>query len=112
MNKKISNLSTEDMIYLIVTQTIYSREEATEKLILSNYDYIKVIREYMGIPEKKVETKVKSINQEVYKQIRTNLDISMKEYRDAHPIDIEQVIQNFTESDEREKTKQTNKLNN
>ena len=48
-------------------------------LIEYNGDHISVIKKYMGV-EKKVEKPIKSINQEIYKQIRTQLDTSMKEY--------------------------------
>jgi hypothetical protein len=65
---------------------------------------MKVIREYMGIPDKKTQ-KVKSVNQEIFKQIRTTLDSSMKEYREKNPIDINQIIDNFNESDKRELNK-------
>jgi hypothetical protein len=57
----------------------------------------------MGIPEKKEENKVKSVNQEIYRQLRTKLDSSMKEYREKNPINMEQIVENFKESDEREK---------
>jgi hypothetical protein len=46
---------------------------------------------------------MKSVNQEIYRQIRTNLDRSMQEYRTKNPINMEQVITNFQESEEREK---------
>ena len=55
----------------------------------------------MGIPDKKAN-KVKSVNQEIFRQIRTTLDSSMKVYREKNPIDINQIIDNFNESDERE----------
>jgi len=69
---------------------------------------MKVIRDYMGIPEKK-ETKMKSINQEIYKQIRHNLDATMKEYREKNPINLDQVRTNFQESDSKEKVKDNKK---
>jgi hypothetical protein len=59
----------------------------------------------MGIPDVKVVPKVKSVNQEIYKQIRHNLDSSMRNYREKHPINVAQVITNLQESDEREKDK-------
>ena len=59
----------------------------------------------MNIPEKNKEQKVKSVNQEIFKQIRINLDNSMKAYREKNPINMEQVIDNFNESDERKKNK-------
>ena len=42
---------------------------------------------------------------EIYKQIRYKLDASMKEYRDNNPIDINHVVENFKESDEKLKQK-------
>ena len=53
----------------------------------------------------KVNTQIKSVNQEIYKQIRHSLDQTMKEYRDKNPINIDQVKTNLQESEEREKDK-------
>lgn len=108
MSDKISILSDdaiEQLVQKITSQTNYTREHAKEKLILFNYDYMRVIRDYMGLSEMKKETKVKSINQEIFRQIRTELDSSMKTYRDKNPINIDQIVENFNESDEREKNK-------
>jgi hypothetical protein len=108
MSDGISFFSNDDLdkhIIKVMTQTNYTREEAREKLKLFNCDYMRVLKDYMGIPEKKEEKKVKSVNQEIYKQIRHTLDNSMKEYREKHPIDLNQIITNFQESDEREKLK-------
>jgi len=104
-----SKLSVEDQVKIIMTQTTYNEEEALEKMKLFNNDGMRVIKDFMGIPEKKVETKVKSINQEVYRQIRTTMDVSMKEYRDKNPINLDHVIENFAESDEREMNKNKNR---
>jgi hypothetical protein len=100
----ISNEEIDKYIQIIKTQTNYDDYFAIQKLKDFNYDHMKVIRDYMGIPDKK-ETKVKSVNQEIYKQIRHNLDATMKEYREKNPIDLEQVRNNFQESDEKEKDK-------
>lgn len=100
-----NNDDLEKHLKTVMSQTNYTEEIAREKLKLFNCDYMRVIRDYMGIPEKKEGQKVKSVNQEIFRQIRTKLDGSMKEYRDKHPIDMEQVIENLTESDEREKVK-------
>lgn len=80
----------------VMSQTNYTKEQTIEKLEMFNNDYLKVIKDFMGIPEKQ-NKKIISINQEIYKQIRTNLDGSMKEYRDKHPVNIEQIINNFNE---------------
>jgi hypothetical protein len=97
----ISNEDIEKNINIILTQTNYDEKIAREKLKEFNYDYMKVIRNYMGIPEKKQTNKINSINQEIYRQIRNNLDSGMKNYREQNPINIEQVINNFIEADEK-----------
>ena len=97
----ISNEDIEKNIKIILTQTNYDETVAREKLKEFNYDYMKVIRNYMGISEKKQTNKVNSINQEIYRQIRHNLDSGMKNYREQNPINIEQVINNFIEADEK-----------
>jgi len=108
MSDGISFFSNDDLnvhVKKVISQTNYTEEEALEKLKLFNCDYLRVIKDYMGIPEKKESPKVKSVNQEIYKQIRTRLDKSMKEYREKNPINMDQVITNFQESEERENNK-------
>ena len=46
-----------------------------------NCDEIKVIRAYLGIPEKKIQP-VESVNQEIYKQLRKRLDENMRDYNE------------------------------
>lgn len=108
MSDGISFFNNDDLsehVKTVMSQTNYTEEEAIEKLKLFNCDYMRVLKDYMGIPEKKSNKQVKSISQEIYKQIRTTLDSNMKEYREKHPVNIEQVVTNFKESDEREKNK-------
>ena len=101
----VSNINLEQDVTKIMTQTNYTKEEAINKLKLYDNDYIKVIKDYMNIPEKNKEQKVKSVNQEIFKQIRIKLDNSMKDYREKNEINTEQVIYNFNEADERKKNK-------
>jgi hypothetical protein len=101
----VSNDDIEKSVKNIITQTTYTEEVAREKLRIFNYDFMRVLKDYMGIPEKKEITKIKSVNQEIYKQIRYNLDQTMKEYREKNPINIDQVISNLQESEEKEKEK-------
>lgn len=82
--------TTEDLAEIVQRQTSYSFEESIEKLKQHNNNHIDVIREYMGIKPK--EVKVKSINQEIFKQIRYRLDNSMKEYNNKNQIDLQDVI--------------------
>ncbi len=105
MSDGISFFNNDDVdkyVKIVMTQTNYTEEEARQKLQLFNCDYMRVLKDYMGIPEKK-EVKAKSLNQEIYKQIRTKLDSSMKEYREKNPINMEQVVTNLQESEERER---------
>jgi hypothetical protein len=71
----------EELVQMIMRQTEYTAMEANEKLEECDYDHIKVIKKYLGIPEKK-EAKIKSVNQEIYRQLRSKLNASTKEYTD------------------------------
>jgi hypothetical protein len=78
----ISLIETEQIaekIQIILRQTDYTEEKAIEKLKEHNYDELNVIRSYFGVIEKKQP--IKSINQEIYKQIRYRLDSNMREYQ-------------------------------
>ena len=59
---------------IVISQTNYNEEKATEKLIEYNEDFIKVIKEYLNpdFDKKKPEEKIKKnqINQHIIKQIR------------------------------------------
>ena len=105
MTNKISNEKMEEFVKKIMSQTTYTEELAKQKLEEFNYDFMKVLKDYMGISEKPKNDKIKSVNQEIYKQIRQNLDASMSEYRSKNPIDINQATQNLRESEERQKSK-------
>ena len=68
-----------EKVAIIQRQTNYDETEANEKLVEYDYDHIKVIKKYLNIPEKKNDV-VKSIQQEMYKQMRIKLDDSIKEF--------------------------------
>lgn len=72
-------LSLDEKTQIIIRQTDYSEATALEKLVECQGDPIKVIKLYMGIAEKKA-LPVKSLNQEIYKQIRGKLDDSIRSY--------------------------------
>lgn len=76
------SVETEDLskkIQLILGQTDYTEEIARDKLEEFKYDELKVIRAYLGLPDKK-EAPIKSVNQEIYKQMRYKLDDNMRDY--------------------------------
>ena len=78
-NSFVDNTQLEEKIQLILRQTNYNEEQVREKLVDFNGDHIAIIKSFLGISEKK-EQPVKTINQEIYRQIRFKLDSSMREY--------------------------------
>lgn len=76
-------LSQSVKIGIIRGQTNYTEEECVSLLEQHNGDYISIIKIYMGIPIAKKEPPIKSVNQEIYKQLRKKMDI--QEFLDAHP---------------------------
>ena len=59
------------LVDIIIGQTEYSREQAIEGLERLKGDYMAVIREYLGTNKK--EPKPKSLNQQIYSEIRNHL---------------------------------------
>lgn len=70
------NTDIDNKVEIILRQTDYSEDEAREKLKNNNYDHILVIKSFLGITEKKAPP-IKSINQEIYKQLRQQLSNSI-----------------------------------
>ena len=64
-----------DKIKIIMSQTNYSEENAIELLLKHNDDHMKVIREYLGVKQPE-RVEIKSVNQEIYKMLRKQIDIS------------------------------------
>ncbi len=82
--ENISLVETDQIagkIQLILRQTDYTEDKAREKLQQFGYNEIDVIKDYFGITEKKAPP-IKSVNQAIYKQLRSHLDGAMKDYRD------------------------------
>lgn len=71
----------DEKVQKIMRQTDYSKEIAIEKLKEYGFDEIATIKAYLGVPEKKSTTQMKSVNQEIYKQLRYKLDNSMRDYQ-------------------------------
>ena len=84
-----------ERIQMIMRQTDYTEEEVIQKLIAFNDDHIKVIKDFMGIAEKKAP-QIKSVNQEIYKQIRGKLDDSMRVYNSEQEVKLAKEIENNT----------------
>ena len=99
MSGEINLSSIKEHVKLIMSQTNYTEDEARNKLKPFNSDYMKVLKDYMNLDVNKKEMKIKSVNQEMFKQMRNHLDSSMREYREQNPINMHQVINNFNEED-------------
>lgn len=80
-------------IELVMRQTDYTEDVAREKLIHSNNNPITVIKEFMGITEKKTP-EIKSVNQEIYKQLRIKLDDSIRDFNKKQYQKIEEDVKN------------------
>ena len=84
MEDNISLVETdqiEDKVQIILRQTDYNEEKAREKLKEHGFDEIATIKAYLGITEKKAP-QIKSVNQEIYKQLRSKLDSNMRNYQE------------------------------
>ena len=82
-----------ETIHMIMRQTDYTEEQVSQKLAKFNNDPIKVIKDFMGITEKKAP-QIKSVNQEIYKQIRGKLDDSMRVYNKEQETKLAKEIEN------------------
>ena len=80
MDDKIALDELSNNIDIILRQTNYSKEEAREKLVEYNNDYIVVIKAYLGVKKDADKPEIKSVNQEIYKQMRFKLDSAMRDY--------------------------------
>ena len=74
-----NNTEECEKIAMIQRQTMYTYEEAREKLKQNNGNVICVIEEFMGIHKKEIKSSI-SVQQEIYKQIRMKMDHSIKQY--------------------------------
>lgn len=84
MSNNISLIETtliDEKIQKVLRQTDYTNELAFEKLKENDFDEVLTIKKYLGITEKKA-IPVKSVNQEIFKQIRYRLDSNIKNYQE------------------------------
>jgi hypothetical protein len=79
------------LVDIITRQTTLTREEARERLKESDNNHIQVIEEFMGIKKEK-KPEIKSLQQEIYKQIRCKMDNSIKIYNQKQERKLEKDI--------------------
>lgn len=68
------------IIDIVCNQTTYDKDTALLKLKEFDNDPIKVIKDFMGIKEKKPANTCAYVSQERYKIIRNELDTAYKKY--------------------------------
>lgn len=74
-----SDEEISEMCNIVLRQTNYTIDEIKDKLIEYNYVYMDIIKEYMGIKKEKPQP-IKSLNQEIYRQIRLTLDEATRDF--------------------------------
>ncbi len=74
-------MENTSIVDIVCRQTDYDKETALLKLRENNNDYMKVIKDFMGVKPKE-QPRCAYVSQERYKIIRTELDTACKNYRD------------------------------
>ena len=106
VNEKVFN----EMALMVTRQTELSIDEAKDKLKENNYNYMKVIKEELGI-KKKENNDCGTINQKIYKEIRSLMDDGAKKYRMKQEMQkkreeyIKKLQENLKEQEEKKKIK-------
>lgn len=74
--------SKKDMVKFVVMQTNYTEDEAEQKLQESEYNYVKVIKNYLNpnFTEKKAPEKNRSTNEKMMDEIRNFMDTANRQY--------------------------------
>ena len=84
MSEQELSRENKQKLYLrdvVMRQTDYDIKQADEKLKEHNYNAELVIRDYMGITTEKKELPIKSVNQQIYGEIRHMMDEAAYKYR-------------------------------
>ena len=86
-NKSISiSREQELLIEMVMRQTSFSFNEAKEQLEINNNNYMIVIKEALGIKQK-IDTEIKTLNQQIYTEIRGLMDNASDTYRKKKEIE-------------------------
>ena len=72
--------NNEELVEIVLRQTTLSRDEVIEKLEKNENNYVKVIEEFMGINKNKQKNNL-TLNQQIYKEIRSVMDNSTNNFR-------------------------------
>ena len=80
MENKSMSREQELLIEMVMRQTSLSFAEAKERLEINNNNYMIVIKEALGIKQK-ADTELKTLNQQIYTEIRGLMDNASDTYR-------------------------------
>jgi hypothetical protein len=72
--------NNEELVEIVLRQTTLSRDEVIERLEKNENNYVKVIEEFMGINKNKQKNNL-TLNQQIYKEIRTVMDNASNNFR-------------------------------
>ena len=95
----VEEAKMEMNVRMVLSNTNYTRDEAVA-LLREHGSAEEVVRQYLGIAKKDTKKIKKSVNQEIFRQIRTTFDISCEEYRKKNPLKLEEVVQHFQEQEQ------------
>ena len=76
----MANNIYEVAVDIVLRQTTLSRDEVIERLSKNENNYLKVIEEFMGINKNKQKNNI-TVNQQIYKEIRSVMDNSTNNFR-------------------------------
>lgn len=76
----MANNINEEAVDIVLRQTTLSRDEVIERLSKNENNYLKVIEEFMGINKNKQKNNI-TVNQQIYKEIRTVMDGAANNFR-------------------------------
>jgi hypothetical protein len=75
ISSKQEDIDIDNLIGVVVRQTTCSTEEAEKMLQQKQFDVMSTIKSLLNIKEKQKDKKIESINQEIYRQIRKEIEI-------------------------------------
>ena len=76
----MANNINEEAVDIVLRQTKLSRDEVIERLSKNENNYLNVIEEFMGINKNKQKNNI-TVNQQIYKEIRTVMDGAANNFR-------------------------------
>lgn len=84
-DEKYNTEEWKNKVEIVCRQTMYTEEEASLQLQTHEGNLEQVINAYIEVPEKTPDQNVVkgSVNQEIFKQIRTVMDDASKTYRES-----------------------------